>query len=218
MNIKDKIKKLLALSTSPNENEAKAALLKAHELMAANKMTEEDFDINECRLVHTKVDGVKWTTDSGDIWMVDLCKVIAEHYFCATAWITTKGTRTHTLEITGMEKDADVSVEIIKYAVGFVKSSIRYLIRKGTCTEAESKCYARGFIEGLTMAYNEQDEDHKEWGLVVNTPKEVEDYKNSLGSKSVRTKKEHSNALVTLMGLNDGMGFSPNKIIKEGDK
>lgn len=33
-NIKDKIAKLLALAESPNENEAKAALLKARELMA----------------------------------------------------------------------------------------------------------------------------------------------------------------------------------------
>lgn len=34
INIKDKIAKLLALAESPNENEAKAALLKARELMA----------------------------------------------------------------------------------------------------------------------------------------------------------------------------------------
>ena len=36
-NIKDKIAKLLALAESPNENEAKAALLKARELMAEQK-------------------------------------------------------------------------------------------------------------------------------------------------------------------------------------
>lgn len=41
-NIKDKIAKLLALAESPNENEAKAALLKARELMAEHKLRPED--------------------------------------------------------------------------------------------------------------------------------------------------------------------------------
>ena len=37
---KDKIRKLLALAQSPVEAEAKAALLKARELMAKHKLTE----------------------------------------------------------------------------------------------------------------------------------------------------------------------------------
>ena len=41
-NIKDKIAKLLALAESPNEAEAKAALLKARELMAKNKLTPKE--------------------------------------------------------------------------------------------------------------------------------------------------------------------------------
>lgn len=39
---KDKIRKLLALAESPEENEAKAALLKARKLMAEHKLREED--------------------------------------------------------------------------------------------------------------------------------------------------------------------------------
>lgn len=38
MDYKDKIKKLLALAESPNENEAQAALLKARQLMAEHKI------------------------------------------------------------------------------------------------------------------------------------------------------------------------------------
>lgn len=37
---REKIKKLLALAESPNEHEAKAALLKAKELMAEHKLSE----------------------------------------------------------------------------------------------------------------------------------------------------------------------------------
>ena len=42
MDYKDRIRKLLALATSPEEGEAKAALLKARELMAKYKLTEMD--------------------------------------------------------------------------------------------------------------------------------------------------------------------------------
>lgn len=43
-NIKDKIAKLLALAESPNENEARAALLKARELMAEHKLRPEEIE------------------------------------------------------------------------------------------------------------------------------------------------------------------------------
>ena len=43
VNYKDKIEKLLALSQSPNEHEARAALLKARELMAEHKLSEAEF-------------------------------------------------------------------------------------------------------------------------------------------------------------------------------
>lgn len=45
---KEKIRKLLALAESPNEHEARAALLKARQLMAEHKLSELDFqDLNE---------------------------------------------------------------------------------------------------------------------------------------------------------------------------
>ena len=41
MDYKERIRKLLALAKSPEENEAKAALLKARRLIAEHKLTEE---------------------------------------------------------------------------------------------------------------------------------------------------------------------------------
>lgn len=41
-NIKERIAKLLALAESPNENEAKAALLKARALMVQHKLRPEE--------------------------------------------------------------------------------------------------------------------------------------------------------------------------------
>ena len=44
--IKKKIKKLLALSKSPNENEAMAALEKARKLMEENGLSEQDCNVS----------------------------------------------------------------------------------------------------------------------------------------------------------------------------
>ena len=52
-NIQDKIAKLLALAESPNENEAKLALLKARKLMAKHKLSEKDIHIHFKRLLTT---------------------------------------------------------------------------------------------------------------------------------------------------------------------
>ena len=46
-NYKEKIKKLLALSESSNEHEAKAALLKAKQLMVEHKIAESDLTDGE---------------------------------------------------------------------------------------------------------------------------------------------------------------------------
>lgn len=46
MDVKEKITKLLRLFESDNENEAMAALLKAHELMAKHKIEEYEIDKN----------------------------------------------------------------------------------------------------------------------------------------------------------------------------
>ena len=53
--VKHRVKKLLALSKSPNENEAAAALRKANDLMAAYKFTLEQFSA----YTETKVKGTK---------------------------------------------------------------------------------------------------------------------------------------------------------------
>ena len=214
--IKDKIKKLLALATSPNEHEAKDALLKARELMAKNKLSERDFEEKkDMTLKHVTCDEVKWTTDSGNIWMVNLCKILCESYCCTCAWRTPKASRTHTLVITGIGDDADICKSVVEYAVGFVLGHIEILQRKFRSNpRAVSKSYAEGFIMGLEMALEEQKEEHKEWALVVVKPQEVTDYEKTLGNKNVRTKQASFDPLAYLRGQNDGMNFNAKRVLE----
>lgn len=214
--IKEKIQKLLALATSPNENEAKAALLKAKELMAAHKLTEADFDdLKKQELKTFKCKDITWTTDSGRIWMTTLAKLICDEYLCVSAWGTKSGTRTHVLYITGMEEDLEVCKAVMGYAVGFVEGRIEYLQRRYSRQDpkAVANSYAEGFILGLKLAFEEQKEQHPEWGLVVVKSEEVEDYAKGLGSKNVRTKKAAFDPLAYLRGQNDGKNFNTRKAV-----
>lgn len=216
MNVKEKIKKLLSLATSPNENEAKAALLKAKELMAKHKLSEDDFgDEKKQDLVHLTCEDVKWTTDSGDLWMATLCKTISEEHMCIAAWSTVRGRRTHTLVITGLKEDAEICKDVIEYAVGFVLGQIKILTRRSTSGNTKSirASYGEGFTLGLKMAYEEQRDEHPEWGLVVVKSDEVKDYENNLGTKSVKTKKSSFDPLAFAQGQLDGQEFKSKKAI-----
>ena len=213
--IKDKIKKLLALAKSPNEHEAKAALLKAKELMAKNKMSDADFEEKDLTLKSFEAEDIQWTTDSGRVWMAKLCELICDNYCCTAAWRTAKGTRTHTLIITGIGDDLEICKAVVGYAVGFVEGQIDRLARRYRTMDGKvvANSYASGFIAGLEMAYEDQQEEHPEWGLVVVKPEEVRKYEETLGHKSVRTRKVEFNPAAHAAGLKDGTNFNPNKVL-----
>lgn len=215
--IREKIKKLLSLATSPNENEARDAMLKARELMAKNKLSEADFEDQQDVELRTIDGGVKWTTDSGDIWMVELCKLIANNYCCTVAWNTARGSRTHSLVIAGLGDDADLCKEVIKYAVGFVLNEIKILERKSkNGRKVVAASYAKGFILGLEMAFEEQNEQNKDesgWGLVVVKPKEVQEYENNLSSRGVRVRKQNFDPSAYVKGQKDGQNFNARRVL-----
>lgn len=213
--IKERIRKLLALASSPYEAEATAALLKAKELMAKHKLSEADFEDKKQEMVHLSCDEIKWTTDSGEVWIASLCKIICENYCCVSAWNIPYKTRTHTLVITGMQTDADLCREVVKYAVGFVRGAIKAMQRRYRFQDPKSiaSSYASGFIQGLEMAFEDQQDEHPEWGLVVVKPEEVRQYENSLGNKSVRTRGAAFDPLAHTRGFNDGKEFNARKVI-----
>lgn len=214
--IKDRIKKLLALASSPYEGEAMAAMLKAKELMAKHKLSEDDFvETEKQELIHLNCNDIKWTTDSGEVWIASLCKIISENYCCVTAWNTPHKTRTHILEITGFREDATICADVIKYAVGFVRGAIKELQRRYRRSDPKSiaMSYAGGFIEGLEMAFEDQKDEHPEWGLVIVKPEEVKQYEDSLGIKTVRTKQTQVDPMSLIKGFNDGKEFNTRKVI-----
>lgn len=217
--IKEKIRKLLALAgNNPSEHEAKAALIKARELMAKNKLSENDFkEGDSLELTFVLCEEVSWTTDSGRIWMANLCKIMCDKYCCSAAWRTPPGTRTYMLVITGIGSDVEVCREVVRYAVEFVEGSINKLQRKYRRQDPKTiaNSYAMGFISGLEMAFEEQEEEHPDWALAVIKPGAVMDYENNLKTKSVKTKSTPIDPASYMHGQVDGMKYGHRKRLSQ---
>lgn len=218
--IKEKIKKLLSLASSPNENEARAALLKAQELMAKHKLTEMDVQgLKIQELKNVLCADIRWTTDSGDIlWMPELVELLCKNYMCTSSWYTPKGRRTHYLTITGLEQDVGSCRIAVSYAVGFVRGRIGLLRRRYKSEDARSVSvsYATGFTTGLRWLFEEQKKQHTEWALVPSTPQKVQEYRDSLSDKTYKTKSIALDSTAYAVGTRDGRNFNKVKPLEGG--
>lgn len=178
--IRDKIAKLLSLAQSPNENEAKAALLKARQLMAENKLLEADIQAvrNSDKVVRELI-GVTCSGQT-NTWAVELSAIIASHY-CCVAWKQREAGKRHvTLGFCGLQEDFEICKSAFMCAYDYIKYYCENSISResdGTHGAYRKRCnaYGWGFVIGLTAALKQQSEEHKEWGLVMVVPEQVTD-------------------------------------------
>lgn len=213
---KEKIKKLLALAESNNEHEAKAALLKAKELMAAHKISEIDLAETKNKEVRRVMTGITYT-NRGSRWVGTLACTIAENYCCGCA---VNGRQTLEVLFIGLDGDVDVCANIFKYAVDSANSCSQYYldhIYKYRCNSRKventvKNSYATGFVNGIRDAFREQ-KDGKEagWGLVMQMPSEVSEYmKTGFVTKNHKLKHKEIDYNVYGEGFKEGKKFNPN--------
>lgn len=224
MNIKDKIAKLLALAESPNENEAKAALLKARELMAQHKLRPEDCSKETNVKVRRELLDVQ-VSKTKYHWAIALSAVIAEHYCCRAFRNHQKGARMYTIGFVGLEDDFEVCKKIFLYAFDCAKRCADDIFDYSHYYDAGyrrslAEAYGRGFVEGLKSAFRRQDvENEQEWGLVLVVPKAVEDVMATMGKRRFKKRLEledwqQRDALAK--GYADGEKFDPSTKLESG--
>lgn len=179
--IRDKIAKLLALADSPSEHEAKAALLKARELMAQYKLRPEDCQQQKEERVIVESVGIHYTSYT-DCWASNLAGIIAPHYCCKAHRYRRKNGKSMEVGLAGLEDDFAVCKRVLLYAYDCVKARCnelaqehRKLDRTGREIRELCNAYGWGFCSGLKAAYEEQEKEHQEWGLVLVVPQAVED-------------------------------------------
>jgi len=187
--VKDKIAKLLALATSPNEKEAKEALLKARELMAKHKLRPEECQEAQNVKVVNQTIGVECTKMT-DPWVMNLGVIIGDRYCCKTFRRHTKRAKKVMLGFIGLEDDFEVCRRVFTYAYDYIKGRCRDIRLAyqdwNTATELREMCnaYGWGFCRGLDAAFQEQEKNHQEWGLALVIPQAVEDAAGQLGKPS----------------------------------
>lgn len=223
-NYKEKIKKLLALAESDNENEAKAALLKAKELMAQHKIEEADFeDAQNKKVVRVKT---KFTCSKRrDSWMGSLSAVIARNFCCQATTSRKWNHQTRTVTFVGLEGDIDTCVAVFEYAVSCTMDGIKKIKRDYADFSQEYRkrlCdgYGFGFAEGVSEAFKKQEEqDETGWGLVMVVPKEVHDAVKELKPESIgEAAASRASKALFYDGYEDGKKFDPSTKLTAADE
>lgn len=180
--IKDKIAKLLDLADSP---EAKAALLKARELVAEHKLRPEEIKKAENVKVIKKTIGASCTGVT-DPWMPTLSAVIAEHYCCQSYRNSITGKKAKYIGIVGLEEDFAICKRAVLYAIDCIQATKKEIAAENeglqkTYIREMCNAYGWGFTYSLQDAFSEQDRKHQEWEFVLVVPQQVTDVINRMG-------------------------------------
>jgi len=225
MNIKDKIAKLLALAESPNENEAKAALLKARELMAEHKLRPEDCSKETNVKVRRELLDVQ-VSKTKYHWAIDLSAVIAEHYCCRAYRNHTRGERMYIIGFVGLEDDFEVCKKVFLWAFDCAKQKADDLFKDApdywgaSYRRSLAEAYGRGFVLGLNAAFKEQDRaKEQEWGLVMTVPSAVNAVMAEMGKGRVFKKMDDGDGFqreILARGYVEGKKFDPSTKLEDG--
>jgi len=216
-NIKDTIAKLLALAGSPNEHEAKAALLKARELMVKYKLREIDIKRLETAEVVERLTGITCTKMT-NTWAARLSAIVADHYCCKAFRQHCSGEKKITVGLVGFADDIDICERVLTYAVDCAVSQCKQIRsqHKGAypakIIRQMENAYGNGFCEGVKNAYLEQDAEHQEYGLVLITPQPVIDAITKMGESSAYGDVNYSAYRMQFaqQGYRDGFQFDPS--------
>lgn len=210
-----KIRNLLDLAQSPNEYEARSALLKARQLMAKHKIAEHDLEDTSDQLVEEKGTEITYSARR-DPWINELAATIASHHCCRQFQLRRKGKQTAKIGFVGFEEDLAICMEVFKYAVDCVRSMTNALRRKNGAKAADG--YGFGFVMGLMEAYDKQQKEEG-WGLVLVTPEAVNDRVGRMAKRKAHTaakRLEQSDIRSFRKGIQDGREFDMTRRLKKG--
>lgn len=167
--IADKIQKLLDLAgNNPNENEAKAALLKAQELMAKYNIEQEQLHPGEKIKYSLELAKCKITPRDKQI-----CVIIANSFACKV--ILTGGQKRY-FGFFGREDNAKAAASAMDFIHKVLEQGIRRVCAEHGLKASQAgaaliyNSYAIGFIHGLKDTMNAQTK-----ALAVVVPQDVRD-------------------------------------------
>jgi hypothetical protein len=222
---KEKIRKLLALAESPVEAEARAALLKARQLMAEHKLTERECRETENQAVEDVLTDIT-CSKRREPWIIPLSATIGENYCCKGYRKRYHGQQTQHVGFIGLEDNVEICIAVFKYAVDCIRAGIKNIKREyadytayySKFIKQECDSYGYGFVRGIDAAFERQGEENREeWGLVLVMPKEVTEAAQHLGHEHFKSSAEDNiSAGAYRQGYAEGREFDPTRRIAGG--
>lgn len=158
--INEKIQKLLALAgNNPSDSEAKAAMLKAQELMLKYHI-ENPETVEDDQVVSVYFDlGSRRKTE----FVLMLSVIVANNFRSKTLH---HGQQVYFI---GFDADAKAAMEVFVYLLNFADTSHKRYFEKRSLTPQEDKDWRYGFIVGLHQAFNAR----KGFELMLRVPQKV---------------------------------------------
>lgn len=225
--VKDKIKKLLALSQdNPSDAESYAAMSKAQELMAKFKLEKSDITDDEKEECISTKTTISFGTRSSDHYLNDLAAIIANNFCCVNYVSTKRGSRTHYICFMGMKDDVAIAEEVFYAANTHIIRGYNR-VYKEVCKEYElgylpakyfnpiKTGYVDGYLDGLKEALDRQKEQNQEWGLVLVVPQEAKDFIGGLNIQDFSGSVQLTDRTYYDMGYEDGNNFQTHKKLGE---
>lgn len=219
-NYKEKIRKLLALAESPNEHEARAALLKARQLMAEHKLTEaelKDVEKQEVKDIRTDITCSKRRNP----WIINLSAVIGENYCCKGYRKHGYGEQTQVIGFIGLEDDVELCATVFEYAVDCVISECKRIKKENACYYSDyvkRLCDSYGY--GLSTAFRRVSKaaggERAGVGACACDTKEVEEAAKDWGKQKFRSRSQDNiSGEAYTRGFHNGKEFNPKKRLAE---
>ena len=177
--ITQKIKNLLDLANNnPSENEAKAALLKAQELMLKYNISISDEEMNrDSSSVVTK--SYRFEGRRLLQYHLSLAGIIAKNFRTKT-YYTRRG-----IHFMGFTEDATTSQMLLEYLINFIDTGFNSFLKQDKKNNPEKyfgrgpqyskfikRSWIQGFLSGLRQAFKERSEDST-YELMLVTPNAV---------------------------------------------
>lgn len=218
-----KIQKLLAVSKSPNQNEAHNAMMIAQKLLAQHKLSQkqvEEYQLNNVKINEGR-SGIKFR---GASWKSNLANVIALNFGC---YLFLRTNKTHEICFYGKQEDVIICDIILNYAIKCINCDGDKLIKKLKQDKRRKHFkgikddFALGFIYGLNERFKAQINANKECGLILLKEQIVIDKFNEFSSnfRGVDvSKKFDKHDFAFELGKIEGKKFDiSNKIENDGE-
>lgn len=182
----DKIKKLLALADSDNENEAKLAMERASELLLRHNLALSDVTINRPEIGEEIIKEGFRVIPAEDKFLLSIIEkfFFVKSYYVKQRWL---GVTQYKLKFIG----EPMNIEVASYTYAYLFASYRHLWLKYKrsigATEKSRQAYYAGLNHGITFQLQQKTNSvQTETGLVVVKDPRISAYLSNMNLKTSR--------------------------------